>query len=211
MTMTGLHKSICLSFLVVGHTKFSPDWCFGLLKQKFKRTAVNSLDDLVSVVNQSAVVNKTQLVGSQSGEVMVPTYDWADYLGPHFDKIPHIKAQHHFHFLSSRPGEVTVKQLCDSEEVSHHILRDNTWTPSTEELPQRLIPKGLSLDRKWYLYKKIHEFCSPDTRDLVCPYPPSPPMLSLTGDNPPSPVLQSQSFCRKRRTCGLCGEQGHNS
>ena len=49
---------------------------------------MNSLDDLVSVVNQSAVVNKTQLVGSQSGEVVFPTYDWADYLGQHFDKIP---------------------------------------------------------------------------------------------------------------------------
>ena len=65
--MTGLHKSICLSFLIVGHTKFSPDWCFGLLKRKFKRTAVNSLEDLVTVVDQSAVVNKAQLVGSQSG------------------------------------------------------------------------------------------------------------------------------------------------
>ena len=83
--MTGFHKSICLSFLVVGHTKFSLDWCFGLLKQKFKRTAVNSLDDLVSVVNQSAVVNKTQLVGSQSGEVMVfalENNDWPSQVQP---------------------------------------------------------------------------------------------------------------------------------
>ena len=27
--MSGLHKNITLSFLVVGHTKFAPDWCFG--------------------------------------------------------------------------------------------------------------------------------------------------------------------------------------
>ena len=33
--LVGLHKEIILSFLPVGHTKFSPDWCFGLLKQKF--------------------------------------------------------------------------------------------------------------------------------------------------------------------------------
>ena len=25
--MCGLHKNITLSFLVVGHTKFAPDWC----------------------------------------------------------------------------------------------------------------------------------------------------------------------------------------
>ena len=30
--MTGRNTQITLSFLVVGHTKFSPDWCFGLLK-----------------------------------------------------------------------------------------------------------------------------------------------------------------------------------
>ena len=29
--MAGLHKEIMLSFLLFGHTKFAPDWCFGLL------------------------------------------------------------------------------------------------------------------------------------------------------------------------------------
>ena len=65
--MVGLHKSINLSFLIVGHTKFSPDWCFGLLKQKFKRTAVNSLDDLVGVVDQSR--NNSILIFCASGLV----------------------------------------------------------------------------------------------------------------------------------------------
>ena len=31
--LTGQHRSISLHFLVAGHTKFAPDWCFGLLKQ----------------------------------------------------------------------------------------------------------------------------------------------------------------------------------
>ena len=31
--MTQGHTNIMYSFLVVGHTKFSPDWCFGLLKR----------------------------------------------------------------------------------------------------------------------------------------------------------------------------------
>ena len=33
--MTGQHKEITLSFMIPGHTKFSPDWCFGLLKKKY--------------------------------------------------------------------------------------------------------------------------------------------------------------------------------
>ena len=40
---TGLHKSITLNFLITGHTKFAPDWWFGLLKQAFRRHAVSSL------------------------------------------------------------------------------------------------------------------------------------------------------------------------
>ena len=35
--MTGLHKEIQLSFLLVGHTKFAPDWYFCLFKQLFKK------------------------------------------------------------------------------------------------------------------------------------------------------------------------------
>ena len=44
--MTGLHHAIEYSFLVAGHTKFSPDWCFGLLKQKTRRTFTSSLFDI---------------------------------------------------------------------------------------------------------------------------------------------------------------------
>ena len=32
--LTGLHNNITLSFMIAGHTKFSPDWCFGLLKKR---------------------------------------------------------------------------------------------------------------------------------------------------------------------------------
>ena len=38
------------------------------------------LDDIIKVVESSAVVNHAQLVGTQDGQVIVPTYDWAQYL-----------------------------------------------------------------------------------------------------------------------------------
>ena len=77
--LVGLNKKIALSFLIVGHTKF---WCFGLFKQTYRRTKVDCLDDIVQVVESSAVVNHAQLVGTQDGTVLVPTYDWAKF----FDK-----------------------------------------------------------------------------------------------------------------------------
>ena len=44
--MVGLHEQITMSLLVVGHT---PDWCFGLLKRKFRRERVGCLADIAKV------------------------------------------------------------------------------------------------------------------------------------------------------------------
>jgi hypothetical protein len=33
--LTGLHRTVTMSFMVVGHTKFAPDWFFGLFNQKY--------------------------------------------------------------------------------------------------------------------------------------------------------------------------------
>ena len=85
--LSGLNRSITLSFLIVGHTKFSPDWCFGLFKQAYRRTRIGCLDDIiVRVVESSAAVNHAQLVGTQDGKVIVPTYDWASFLMSPSDK-----------------------------------------------------------------------------------------------------------------------------
>ena len=82
--MCGLHKNITLSFLVVGHTKFAPDWCFGLLKQRYRKTKVGSLADIAQVVNESAKVNIPQLCGTEDGSIIVPTYDWKGWLATKF-------------------------------------------------------------------------------------------------------------------------------
>ena len=74
--------------MLVGHTKLLPDWCFGLWKQKYRRTYVSSLQGMV---NTSAYVNVAQVLGTQDGEVVVPTYDWAFFLGAHFQKVPRMK------------------------------------------------------------------------------------------------------------------------
>lgn len=87
----GLHKSITLNFLVVGHTKFAPDWCFGLLKQAFRRHAVSSLSEMASVVNGSASVNQSQIVGLEDGTSMVPVGDWQNHLRPYFRAFSGIK------------------------------------------------------------------------------------------------------------------------
>ena len=170
--MTGRHTNINYSFLVVGHTKFSPDWCFGLFKRLFKRTKVSSMAEIADVVEKSAVCNQAQFVHTEDTEV-VPTYDWASFLLPHCRKVPNIKRYHHFRFPSSSPGIVFAKEHADTPEVEIPLLRNN-WCRCRDELPPQIPPKGLSDERQWYLYERIRPFCSDEQRDTVTPKPCTP-------------------------------------
>lgn len=89
--MNGLPHSINYDFLLPGHTKFSPDWCFGLMKQKTRRTFTSSLFDIARTVEDSASVNVAELVGLHNGTVLVEMYDWTTYLGQYFKKLHQIK------------------------------------------------------------------------------------------------------------------------
>ena len=110
--MTGLNDSISLSFMIVGHTKFTPDSCFGLLKQKFRRTRVETLEDMAKVVRGSAVCNEVEIVG-RDGTVNVPTYDWCSHFAPHLKKVSGIKQYQHFSFVKGSEGMVKCKVVSD--------------------------------------------------------------------------------------------------
>ncbi len=208
--LKGLHESITISFMLVGHTKFSPDWCFGLMKRKFRKTKVETLDDLVGVVNISATVNESQLVGSQSGEPLVPMYDWVGMFGSHLKKIPLITRQHHFKFCTSIKGMVTFKEYSDSNETEYQLTSDVSLA---DDFPDVITPQGLPLQRQWYLHDKIRDFCSIDTRDLVCPRPETPLTTRSTPQPPSIPSVSSSNHPGIQptlRVCGSCGETGHN-
>lgn len=117
--LTGLHQEIKISFLLVGHTKFSLDWCFGLFKRLYKRTAITCLDDIVQVVERSARCNNAQVVGHLDGTPVIPFYDWCSF----FDNEKVIKTalrgisqMHHFRFLANAPGCVYVKNSSDENQ-----------------------------------------------------------------------------------------------
>ena len=99
-TLHGYHHEVSVNFLVAGHTKFAPDWCFGLLKQRYRKCVVSCLGDLAGVVRNSTTsgVNIPQLVGEEDGEttyMYVPMYDWQSFLRPYFRTLPAIKGYHH--------------------------------------------------------------------------------------------------------------------
>ncbi|XP_005096678.1 uncharacterized protein LOC101853080 [Aplysia californica] len=63
--LRGLHTEITLNFMIAGHTKFSPDLCFGLLKRKFQQAEVHCLEGMCRVVEESSSVNVPQLVETE--------------------------------------------------------------------------------------------------------------------------------------------------
>ena len=198
--------------MLVGHTKFSPDWCFGLFKQRYRRTFVSCLEDVVSVVDSSADVNVAQLVGTQTGETVVPVYEWSVFLADHFRHVPHLKSCHHFKFSSANPGIVLLQELSDSESTSYQHLVDEDWYPDSTELPPVIQPAGLSHTRQTYLYQQIRAFCRPGTEDLTCPEPAEP--CETVAQAPSSNSEDESGHCgppraKRLRRCGLCGATGH--
>ena len=174
--LTGLHDEVKISFLPVGHTKFAPDWCFGLAKQSFRRTKVNDLDDIANSVSRSSFVNVPQLVGDLDGTCYVPTYNWSDFFDQYTIKtsLKGTKQLHHFRFEAKSPGAVYVKSKNNDSERKITLIKDTSWSPSASDLPSVIAPPGLSLERQWYLFEKIREYCSDATKDAVCPKPSRP-------------------------------------
>lgn len=170
--LCGYHHSVLYSFLIAGHTKFSPDCCFGLLKQSFRRNFVSSLFDLMRTVDNSTVtgVNISELCGRHDGTVLVPVYDWATYLQPFFQKISGITKYHHFRLSKEQPGVVFYREFVDSPETQWQILKDVSKKPPAR-LPPIITPPGLDADRKQYLFREIRPFCRPGTEELVAPNP----------------------------------------
>lgn len=98
----GLHKSITLNFLITGHTKFSPDWCFGLLKKAFRRHVVPAQSVLEEVVNGSSAVNMAQVIGREDGTTVVPVCDWQAFSKDSCKPVPVIKKYQHFRYYKSK-------------------------------------------------------------------------------------------------------------
>ena len=154
------------NFLIPGHTKFSPDWCVGLLQKKTRQTFISSLFDIGKAVKESATVNVAELVGLHDGTVLIPTYDWVTFLGQHFKKLPQIKSYYHFCFHKDYPGTVFCKTYWHSEEKAINLLRG---APEVGKLPPTVPLSSISREHVEYLYKEICEFCREGTENLVAP------------------------------------------
>ena len=141
--------------MLLGHTKFAPDWAFGLLKQRFRRTLVGCIE----VVNSSATVNHAQLVGRENGEVIVKQYNWAGFFAPYFRRQA-FESLHHLVFDSRTPGKVLVRKEKDGEVEILQVLSKAhlNWKPSQDQrynlLDYQEKGRSISMKKSGSLFQK---------------------------------------------------------
>ena len=171
--MTKKHERIRYSFMVPGHTKFSPDGFFGLIKLKYRKSEVDDLEDLVKVVETSTKgSNIAQTIFDVNGEKKVSFNCWTEYLKNIFKPLPYILNYHHFIFDKDYPGFVHAKkQNDDNEFVSIDLIKNHDIDMGQLFLNEK-IPMGLSAERQWYLYEHIRQYVQNlEKRDKYCSYP----------------------------------------
>ena len=149
----GLNHSCELNFMIPGHTKFSPDRFFGLIKRKYRHTNVSSLIEIAEVVKTSTTGgnNKVYVIGNEDEQSTKPFhyYNWADFLSSFCQTIPQITSYHHFRFEKDHPGIVFVHEFADSKVKALTIIKPGTCINS-DSLLSEIFPSGLSEERKQY-------------------------------------------------------------
>ena len=175
-TIRRSHRQIDWSFMLVGHTKFSPDAYFGLLKKKYRLSKIYTFEQIVDVINSSTVkeCNVCHPYRNDDGSASFKYRAWSKWLEKYFRKLPGISFYQHFSMSSDNPGEVIVKKHADSPEEIYQLLKRNVKCCSLTQgdLPREIIPEGLSPERQWYLYDNIRvHIPSPIDKDITAPLP----------------------------------------
>ena len=82
----GRHESAELLFMLVGHTKFSPDRFLGLFKKASRRATVCTIFEIPRIVSISTTNGQhlPQLIRDVDGTVQVQFYQWSAHLGQFF-------------------------------------------------------------------------------------------------------------------------------
>ncbi|XP_045559574.1 uncharacterized protein [Salmo salar] len=165
-TMHKLHHSLDLHFLITGHTKFAPDWCFDLIKPRFRKPRVNTLSEISRVCEgQHCDRGQHPTAGWIGGWYGAGgSYGWQQHLTLYFRPLPQVKQYQHF-----RASMLWNLLLLSPRSVR---LRNTDILPPIDGLPVQA-PPVLGTVRQTYLFEKIREVCDEEAMDITCPAPKS--------------------------------------
>ena len=164
----GLHESMSLSFMIVGHTRCLVDGHFGLLKRRYRQHDIYTLPQLVTVAEDSAKTNFAHLV---DGDGM--WREWDVFLQQLFRPVKGVRSFQHFLFNSETPGVVLVKATRDGKEKQLSLLKPNVSLAQVRSaaLPATLSAGGITAERQKYLFTDIRPHVPACFQDDLCPLP----------------------------------------
>lgn len=167
-----------VKFLIKGHTKFSPDGGFGLIKKYYRRANLYTIDQVAQAINQSTEEthrNTAVVLGKEAfGE-------WKTALRTYFAPLKGISTCAAFRFDAAYAlGEVHVQEYQDDTWQSMHLLHESL-TPADVlddvqfmHLPDHLSPvasPSIQVKKQWDLYEKVRPYVPAEYQDIICPQP----------------------------------------
>jgi hypothetical protein len=174
--MNGLHNEITISFMLPGHTKFSPDSAFGLYKLCYRKNKVDSLYEAIDCCKKAT--NNSQIIphiyGKHLGdeELKIDFRNWNLFLRKHFKDIPNLTEISSFYFTKENPGLVKIKRQPETAWETIRLLKKPRFVFPNNSQASVIVPKGLDLERQQYLFKEIRGFIrNPKRKDITCPKP----------------------------------------
>lgn len=158
------------------HTKFNPDWYFGIWKVKWRSSTANTMNKSAATVRRSPHIGHDipQLVSDLQKPVVFG--DWKSYLQRYFRLIENIRSYRYFWVKTVTTGVVECKEFCNSVPISVNLLKDRNIIRSIyDPLPQDILAPDFVPRRRGYLFEEIPEHCrSPTSKDTSCPTPAVP-------------------------------------
>src|SRR6266511_3640376 len=158
--------------MIPGHTKFKCDGSFGLIKKLYRRTRVDCLYHVVSVVKKSspAGLNKAQCYeGGKGFQYLEILKLFWEFILRNYQVYRNINI---FLFEASNLNNtVKVREVANGPFTEFNLLKTKK-ADIFEEIKTLsilvLIPHPLDYKRQEYLYQNIHPFVRDEFKDITC-------------------------------------------
>ena len=108
-----------MSFLIAGHTKFSPDLLFSKIAQTYNRS------DVFTTVELGDIISRYSSLTIADGTMVL---DWRSVLTK-YSKLPGIRCLHDFIFTKNSVTNKVISKFCDNcsegafQNATIHVLR----------------------------------------------------------------------------------------
>ena len=175
---TGMCDHLELKFLLKGHTKFSPDGGFGMMKKRYRRANASTIEHVADEVRKSTRETKRNeaiILGKEDFG------NWRSALQRFFNPLKGVSTFCIFTFDKTYPmGEVhACKHEADTVEI-HNVLQpevrpedllsDSAFVNLHEQLAPLEQPQ-MQAKKQWDVYEKVRPYVPVEYQDIVCPQP----------------------------------------